>query len=56
MPIEIRELHIKAVVENATENGSGSTTPTNGSSEPDEALIRICVDRVMELIQNAKER
>ena len=55
MPLEIRELHIKASIENDTggDNSSSENMDSNGQNED---LVKICVEKVMELIKEAKER
>ena len=55
MPLEIRELHIKAVIESPNEEvNSGSAGSTSESNH--DQLIKACVEKVMELIKEAKER
>ncbi len=57
MAVEIREFHIKAVV--GTEPQDQRTTglrPGPGSEEEREALIALCVERVLEILENEKER
>jgi hypothetical protein len=64
MPIEIRELHIKAVIDTAgskpaAEGGAGNTgnQPAAGAASPDaEQLIDLCVEKVMEILKEKKER
>ncbi len=55
MPLEIRELHIKAVIENPSEGSNVSSENTTGD-DGNERLIKACVEKVMELIKEAKER
>lgn len=55
MPIEIRELHIKAIVENPAE-GESSQMESRNEENPSESLIRACVERVLALIKEEKER
>lgn len=52
MPIEIRELIIKATV--AGEGGGASGA--GGSEEDKQALIQECVDQVMEILKEKDER
>ncbi len=56
MAIEIRELHIKAVIGSDTQQQSESAGTTDRSDEERELLISLCVERVMELIARQKER
>lgn len=54
MPIEVRELIIKAQVNNANqrqESGSGS-----GSEEERRTLIEDCVEQVLEILKEREER
>lgn len=57
MPIEIRELHIKAVV-GTDAPGDGSSRPRQGADAEveREALIALCVERVMAILEREKER
>ena len=55
MPIEIRELHIKAIVEKKVEDTTGLQEGTN-SEHAEERIIRSCIERVMGLLEEAKER
>lgn len=59
MPVEVRELIIKAVVEQ--EGGSatsgGSTAASSGNSvSPQEETIKMCVDKVLEILREKDER
>ena len=56
MPIEIREVVIRAVV---GPPGSGSepfTSGTQGSEQKTQALIQECVDQVMDILKEKSER
>ena len=62
MPIEIRELHIRAVVdaggskggENANASaGAPASSPTAGNEE---TIIGLCVEKIMEILKDQKER
>ena len=57
MPIEVRELVIKAAVtqEGASQTGA-SPGKANNAMSPDEEIIRICVERVLEIIKEKTER
>lgn len=53
MPIEIKELHIKTVVENTREPRPGA----NGAAPADtKALVAQCVEQVMQILEQQKER
>ncbi|MET6997345.1 DUF5908 family protein [Chitinophaga defluvii] len=54
MPVEIRELVIKAVVEN--EMGKEGKGAAGQQEAPKEAIIQICVERVLEILKVQKER
>lgn len=55
MPIEVRELVIKAVVTQDNANGaSGATSP--GSGGPQEEIIQACVEKVMDILKEKNER
>jgi hypothetical protein len=59
MAVEIRELHIRAVVGTDTGDRTSSTTQRGHgvySEEEQEALIALCVERVLEVLENAEER
>jgi hypothetical protein len=59
MPIEIRELVIKATVDGAQSPGPGTNAPGKGissNSSPGEELIRECVDKVLAILKEKNER
>lgn len=53
MPVEIRELVIKAVVNESTQKGASKGE--QGSAAP-EAIVQVCIDRVLEILKDQKER
>ena len=55
MPIEIRELIIRAEV-SPQQNGGGASGPGGTAASDREQLIRDCVEQVMELIRQKEER
>lgn len=64
MPIQIRELHIRVVV-NAAESPPGSTAATGGGAQqppPDKAdadkdlIIAECVEQVMAVLRDKMEK
>ncbi len=55
MPIEIRELIIKATVKDAG-NNSEQRDSSRDSEIRDESLIAECVEQVLEILQKKKER
>lgn len=59
MPIEIRELIIKAVVQQ--DNGAGATGTAGASSgdndvKPDEEMMSKCLDKITEILKQRHER
>ena len=56
MSLEIRELIIKAtIVPDGTAANSPSTSGNNGTS-PNEELINICVEKILEIIKEKNVR
>ena len=57
MALEIKELHIKVTV-NQPSQGQQSAAPSTGAKADDdkEAIISQCVDEILEIIDNKKER
>ncbi|MGZ8190790.1 MAG: DUF5908 family protein [Methylococcaceae bacterium] len=64
MPIEIKELHIHVVV-NASSGGQASAGQQGGigtggkgvdNSDDKEAIVAECVEQVLQILQNKKER
>jgi phenylpyruvate tautomerase PptA (4-oxalocrotonate tautomerase family) len=55
MPIEIKELYIRINVDEGAKNGN-STESSNSSLESKEEIIAECVDVVMEILKEQKER
>ena len=57
MPIEVRELIIKATVAQETAQGSSSATgSTNNSVTPNEEIINSCVEKILEILKEKMER
>ena len=57
MPVEIRELIIKTTVVQATD-GSGSRGSTTSANEqtPAEAIVNECLEKMIEIQRDQKER
>jgi hypothetical protein len=61
MPIEIKELHINVTIDataqapNAVGPAGGGAAGGNASVDKD-AIIAECVDQVLQILQNKKER
>ena len=59
MPLEIKELHIRVSVNQPQQNEQASAaSPARGKKEEDEkeALVKQCIEQVLEVIKNKKER
>ncbi len=56
MPIEIRELVIKATVTQEGEGQGGRPPATNNSVTPSEELINLCIEKVLEILKNKHDR
>lgn len=57
MPVEIKELVIKAVVNENGNNGAASNAASGAQDgSPQDAVIRICVEKVLEILKDQKER
>ena len=57
MPIEVRELIIKATVAQETAQSSSSATGgTNNSVTPNEEIINSCVEKILEILKEKMER
>jgi len=58
MPIEIRELNVRvSVSQNQQEQGAEQTASVAGQPMPDkDTLISECLEQIMDIIHNKKER
>jgi hypothetical protein len=62
MPIEIRELHIKAVVDTGGEmtggnqNQSGVKPAGQGDANNTDQIIDLCIEKILEILKEKKER
>ena len=56
MPIEVRELIIKAEVVQEGETGTSSAQTGDNNVSEKEELIKSCVERVLEIINDNYER
>lgn len=58
MPVEIKELHIKTVVDSPPSGQSPQQTPSgnNGSGGDQNKIIAFCLEQVMEVLKNKNER
>ncbi len=56
MPIEIRELVIKATITQEGQSGKTSQAGTNNAVTPQEEIINTCVEKVLEILKDKMER
>lgn len=59
MPVEVRELVIKAIVEQeggGVAAGGNSTTPPDNAVSSQEETIKLCVEKVLEILEERDER
>lgn len=58
MPIEIKELHINVTIDATaqTPNAVGPAAAGGNASVDKDAIIAECVDQVLQILQNKKER
>lgn len=56
MPLEIKELHIKASIsdENSKSKNGNNTLP--GKNDTNQEIIAECVDKIMEILKDKMER
>jgi hypothetical protein len=55
MPIEIKELYIKIKVDES-KTSSGQSTKETGGTDNKSAIVALCVEEVMDLLKQQKER
>lgn len=55
MPIEIKELLIKAVVEDPSKKKVAPGGDNQGVGNQ-ETIVEVCVERILEILKDAKER
>lgn len=57
MPVEVRELVIKAIiVQDIQSAGDTAQGGQNNGVAPAEEIIKVCVERVMEILKEKNER
>lgn len=57
MPLEIRELIIKATVNDSKEKDAANSAPgSQESKDAQKALLQQCVDDIMDILNSKKER
>ena len=56
MPIEVRELVIKATVNQDGSGGSTGAASQGDQTDPNEEMINICVEKVLQILKEKNER
>ncbi len=57
MPLEIRELHIKATVaEQGGQSSSSSSSESSAGGQDKEAIVSECIERVLQILKDKQER
>ncbi len=56
MPLEIRELVIKANLAADDASGPGGVPPENNQQSGDKSTIQMCVEKVLEILNERNER
>lgn len=58
MPIEIRELVIKATLGEGTKNTGNDSNNPSAPTDPanQEAIVKACVEKVLEILKQKQER
>jgi len=56
MPIEIRELVIKATVKDEAEKKTNQITPSRNEASNEDQLVQRCVEQVLEILRQKEER
>jgi len=56
MPLEIKELHIKVTVNQPQQGARPTAAEPEKAEDEKESLITQCVDEVIEIMNNKKER
>jgi hypothetical protein len=56
MPVEIRELVIKATVDSGNASPAAGGSGSGNNASPGEELIKTCVEKVLEILKERNER
>lgn len=58
MPLEIRELIVKATVDNNGSSGNAGSSGSSGGNDTagQEQIINLCVEKVLEILKEKTER
>ena len=56
MPIEIKELQIKAVVQDDDCNTNSNKTPSSSSGNNIDSIVERCIEQVLNILKEKQER
>ena len=56
MPILIRELHIRTIVGAEKQRENQRSAPRQMPAQPEQQLVKACVDEVLRILQEKQER
>jgi hypothetical protein len=56
MPVEIRELVIRASVSEDGKKGSSASASGSGETSSPEQLVKLCVDQILEILKEKNGR
>jgi hypothetical protein len=56
MPVEIRELNIKAYVDDSAKLKNEQATTDKKLTDSIESIVAVCVEQVLEILKNREER
>jgi len=56
MPIEIKELNIKAYIDESSSTSTPQTGSVINNSTPLETIVSVCVEQVLQILKDKKER
>lgn len=56
MPIEIKELNIKAYIDDSSSASNRQQNPVINNSTPVESIISACLEQVLQVLKDKKER
>jgi hypothetical protein len=56
MPLEIREVIIRASVGNPNQGGSNNSSGSDHEATPKEEIIKDCISQVVEMMKDKNER
>lgn len=56
MPLEIKELHIKVNVQSGQQPATSTSSSSSNGGQNQEALLQLCVEKVLEILEEKAER